>query len=161
MIRVPIANEQTTLPIDEPRIQRAVRMVLEEASIGAAEVSVAVVDDPTMRELNRRYLNHDYATDVLSFILEQTPERLEGQIIVSADTARAEAARFGWPAGDELLLYVIHGSLHLVGGEDGTADQRAEMRARERASLARFGLEPPWTEAAETDTSASEGEPRP
>lgn len=154
MIRVPIANEQTTLSIDERRIQRAVRMVLKEASIGAAEVSVAVVDDPTMRELNRRYLNHDYATDVLSFVLEQTPERLEGQVIVSADTAQSRAAQFGWPADDELLLYVIHGALHLVGGEDATADQRAEMRFKERACLARFGLEPPWTEVAE-------GGPRP
>ena len=161
MIRVPIANEQATLPVDERRIQRAVRMVLEEASIGEAEVSVAVVDDPTMRTLNCRYLNHDYATDVLSFVLEQTPERLEGQVIVSADTALAEAARFGWAAADELLLYVIHGALHLAGLEDGTAGERAEMRARERACLAQFGLESPWTEAAEEDPSASGGEPRP
>jgi probable rRNA maturation factor len=161
MIRVPIANEQTTLSVDEQRIQRAVRMVLKEASIGEAEVSVAVVDDPTMRTLNKRYLNHDYATDALSFVLEQTPERLEGQVIVSADTAQAEAARFGWAATDELLLYVIHGALHLAGFEDGTAEERTEMRARERACLARFGLEPPWTETAETNSPASGGESRP
>ena len=47
----------------------------------------------------------------------------------------------GWSLADELLLYVIHGTLHLVGCDDGTDEQRAEMRQRERACLAQFGIE--------------------
>ncbi|NLE38961.1 MAG: rRNA maturation RNase YbeY [Pirellulaceae bacterium] len=162
MIRVPIANEQTTLPIDEPRLQQAVRAVFEEASVVEAEVSVAVVDDPAMETLNRRYLDHDGPTDVLSFVLEQSEDRLEGQIVVSADTAQTAAARFGWPAEDELLLYVIHGALHLVGCDDDTVEEQAEMRRRERACLARFGLTPRWDEleaAEEAPRPMSEGEP--
>lgn len=158
MIRVPIANEQTALPIDEARLRQAVRMILEEASIGDAEVSLAVVDDPTIHALNRRYLDHDHATDVLSFVLERSEAFLEGQIIVSADTARSEAARFGWSPAEELLLYVIHGALHLVGYDDHAHDDREAMRAKERTCLAHFGLEPHWNEASEADTTAFGGE---
>lgn len=161
MIRVPIANEQSTLPVDEARLQEAVRMVLREASIREAEVSVAVVDDSAMQAMNRRYLDHDWPTDVLSFVLEQSNDRLEGQIVVSADTATTASARFGWTAENELLLYVVHGALHLVGCDDATPEQRAEMRLREKACLAHFGLAPRWDEVATTDEephSMPEGE---
>jgi len=117
-------------------------MILDEASIGDAEISVAVVDDPTIEQLNRRYLSHDGPTDVLSFVLERSAERLEGEVVVSGDTAGRTAPRFAWSAADELLLYVIHGTLHLVGFDDRTPDDRAAMQARERACLGRFGLEP-------------------
>jgi probable rRNA maturation factor len=157
MIRVPIANQQTTLPIDEDRLARAARMILEEASIGEAEVSIAVVDDPAMHAMNRRYLDHDCPTDVLSFLLEQSADGFFGQVIVNADVARTEAERFGWPAADELLLYVIHGVLHLVGHNDAGEEELAEMRAREGEWLARFGLEPHWSEAPESNHSERGG----
>jgi len=52
---------------------------------------------------------------VLSFTLESGPDQLEGEVIVSAETAIHTAASYGWPATDELLLYVVHGTLHLAG----------------------------------------------
>jgi probable rRNA maturation factor len=146
VITIHVANRQTALDVDQSRLREAVRMILDEASIREAEMSVAVVDDPTIHALNRRYLSHDGPTDVLSFVLERSGQKLEGEVVVSAETATRAAARFGWSADDELLLYVIHGTLHLVGHDDQTPPQRAAMRARERACLARFGLEPRYDE---------------
>jgi probable rRNA maturation factor len=143
-LTIEFADEQSAVGVDFPRLRLAVERILEEADVRRAEVSVAVVDDRAIRELNDRYLRHDYATDVLSFVLERSDERLEGQIIVSADTARREAARYGWPPENELLLYVMHGALHLVGYEDGTPAARIEMRRKEKEALGRFGLEPRW-----------------
>jgi probable rRNA maturation factor len=77
---------------------------------------------------------------VLSFLLEQGPEGLEGEVIASAETAARESPRYKWPAEDELLLYLIHGTLHLVGYNDATPKERAVMRAREREVLRRFGV---------------------
>ena len=142
MIQIEVTNQQSTTPVEERRLQSAVEMILADADIANAEISIAVVDDSTIHELNRRHLNHDYATDVLSFILEQQENRLEGEIVVSGDTAADTAGQYGWPAEDELLLYVIHGSLHLVGHDDQTPDERRQMRTLERPWLLEMGLTP-------------------
>ena len=140
-LQITVTNRQSTLAIERRQLGGAVRGVLHEAGVRRGSVSLALVDDPTIHDLNRRFLKHDYPTDVLSFLLEQADGYLEGELIVSADTAACRAAQFGWTAAAELLLYVIHGALHLVGYDDQTPRQRTAMRARERDHLRRLGLE--------------------
>jgi probable rRNA maturation factor len=137
---IEIVDQQSKLAVDQERLRRAVEIVLQSADVRHAEVNVAVVDDPAIHELNRRWLDHDWPTDVLSFTLDSNPDRLEGEIVASADTAEQSAGRFAWNPGDELLLYVIHGALHLVGYDDQTDEARLEMRSREKEVLAQFGL---------------------
>jgi probable rRNA maturation factor len=134
--RIDVANEQELLPIDARQLRRAVRSVLEGEGLTAASVSVAVVDNAAIHRLNAKYLDHDEPTDALSFVLEATPGRVEGQIIVSAEMAAARAAEFEWTANDELLLYVIHAALHLAGYDDTTKAAAARMRQKERRYLA-------------------------
>jgi len=145
---IEIADERQS-PLDSARIEKAVRAILEGAGVREAEISIAVVDDARMHALNRRYLDHDYPTDVLSFVLEQDQQRrsLEGQIIVSWEYAAREAPRYGWSADDELLLYTIHGTLHLVGHDDTTSEAQAAMRAAEAKYLRAVGIEPPAAQA--------------
>jgi probable rRNA maturation factor len=138
---ITITNAQSKLPVDRRRLRKAVRMILEDASIARAKIGVAIVDDPTIAELHERYLDDADPTDVLSFVLEKSRDQIEGEIVVSADTARTSVKRYKWPAEDELLLYVIHGALHLVGYDDTAQKKRTKMREKERAYLARFGLE--------------------
>ncbi len=140
MITVDINNQQTQLEIQPERLQAAVRAVLRGENVEVATVSIAVVDDATIQELNRRYLEHDYATDVLSFLLEPNSAQLEGEVIVSADTAVRQCDRYGWSAQDELLLYTIHGALHLVGYDDQGPQQTGRMRRRERFYLNQLGV---------------------
>lgn len=146
MHKVAINNQQTTHRVDRARLKEGVQRVLAGEGIAKATISLAVVDDPTMHELNRKYLNHDYPTDVLSFLLEVDDEHLEGEIIISADYAAREAAHFQWTPQDEMLLYVIHGTLHLAGYDDLEPELKAEMRAKEREYLAQFGLTPQYDE---------------
>jgi len=81
---------------------------------------VALVDDATMAELHQRFLGQSGPTDVLSFP--------HGEIVVSADTARREAIARGIPPLHELVLYVVHGALHLAGFDDKKPKQAARMR---------------------------------
>ena len=137
---IQIANRQTLLPIDEGAIRRAVRAVLAGRDAEKTTVSVAVVDDQTISGLNDRFLGHRGPTDVLSFVLEQAAGVLDGEVVVSAETASRAAPRFGWSAAEELLLYVIHGALHLAGYDDATPAQRAAMRRQETKHLALLGI---------------------
>jgi probable rRNA maturation factor len=146
MFNIEINNQQNRLAIDIDRLTRAVEMVLSDEGVEAAAINVAIVDDPTIHDLNRRFLDHDEPTDVLSFVLDDDAGRLEGDVIASADTAIRTAAHLQWPAADELLLYAIHGTLHLVGYDDLDSESRREMRERERHCLAQFGLQSPSTD---------------
>ncbi len=147
---VEISNQQTRVVDEEPLIRLACT-IFQAHHWRQGEVSIAIVDDPEMRRLNNRYLDHDYETDVLSFVLDADPEQglLNGQLIVSADTAASNAEEFGSTLQEELMLYVAHGSLHLVGLEDQDELSAAEMRQAERAYLERFGIRPRWEESSE------------
>jgi probable rRNA maturation factor len=138
-LRVLVANE-TDQFVDTQRIEAAVQAVFAGAEYAAVSMSVAIVDDPTIHELNRQFLDHDYPTDVLSFPLEDNPARLEGEIVASIDTAAHCAAEAGWDAADELLLYVVHGALHLAGYSDKDDRAANEMRGREAAILGGLGV---------------------
>ena len=140
---VSISNQQTQLPIEAARLEQAARGILDEAGYAAGRLSIAVVDDATIHALNRRHLAHDYPTDVLSFPLDAEGDRLEGEVVVSAETALANAAEYGWPAENELLLYVIHGTLHLTGYGDKTDDEARAMRDAEARWLRACGVAPP------------------
>ena len=142
MIQVDVTNRQKLLPIDRKRLTAAVRQALGQAGREQGNVSLAIVDDATIAELHGQYLDDPTPTDVLSFTLESGPDQLEGEVIVSAETAIHNAVSYGWPACDELLLYVVHGTLHLAGSLDGTPKERAAMRKLERATLAHFSLSP-------------------
>lgn len=147
MLEVDAVNQQDE-PVDLQPLQSAVRQILVDADIRSGSVNIAVVDDPTIHRLNRQHLNHDYPTDVLSFLLEEGEASLDGEIVVSLDTAAREAEHWRWATELELLLYVVHGALHLVGYDDHSEEDRAAMQARERLYFQKLGKPiPPGREA--------------
>lgn len=149
-MNIEIANQQDSLPLEEVRLRKAIRSIATQAGYSRGEISLAVITDAAIHRLNREHLNHDYATDVLSFVFERTDDCLEGEIIVSAEMAISTAHELGWPAEHELLLYVIHGMLHLVGYDDKQPTAREEMRAAEREAIWRFGITLPGQEPLES-----------
>lgn len=103
---------------------------------------MAIVDDAHMAELNEAHLAHQGPTDVLTFDLrdsENSP-RIEGQIVISIDTARREAAERGHSLEAELALYAIHGTLHLLGHDDHDAAEAAAMHKLEDELLTSLGM---------------------
>jgi probable rRNA maturation factor len=135
LITVSITSRQKTLKVDRRRICRAVRAIVRDAGIAEARISVAVVDDATIARLHDQFLNDPDPTDVLSFLLERSAKALEGEVVASADTAKAYAPQYGCTPEEELLRYVIHGVLHLVGYDDTTPRKRTEMKKREEEYL--------------------------
>ncbi len=106
----------------------------------SAAVSLTIVNDDEMHALNREHLGHDYPTDVLSFPLSDPGQPLAGEVIASAGTAIENAQEYGNRPEEELLLYVVHGVLHLVGLNDKTSDDAKKMRQAEAYWLAELGV---------------------
>ncbi|MCA9185574.1 MAG: rRNA maturation RNase YbeY [Pirellulaceae bacterium] len=150
----------TTVPVDRQRFASAVQRILAGSRFARATISVAILDNPQIQQLNRRHLQHDYPTDVLSFLFDERDDQVEGEIIISAEMARQQAPRYQWAAEDELLLYFVHGMLHLIGHDDHADEDRARMRAAEASVLNGLGMEARWREVttAGAPASASEGD---
>jgi probable rRNA maturation factor len=129
---VSVVNLQKCLPLDRRRLRRAVEAIMRDAGIAAAEISIAVVDDRTIAAAHEKFLGDPDPTDVLSFVLSRTKSELVGEIMISAETALSNSVRWRTTPADELLLYAIHGALHLAGHDDRTARQRAAMQKLQR-----------------------------
>ena len=141
MGRISIAVPQENVPVDRARMREVARVVLEGEGIGEAEISLAFVDNPTIHRLNKRYLEHDEPTDVLSFPLsEPNARKLAGELVIGAEVALAQATEHGHDVQAELALYVIHGLLHLCGHDDHETADAARMRDQERSYLRLLGL---------------------
>lgn len=136
-IKYVVLNRQDRLAVNKKKIVAVLEKLLADEGVFRGKMEIVVVDDPTIHELNVRFLNHDYPTDVLSFVLEANWNKhyLEGNVIVSADTAIDRAEEFKLTPEEELLLYIIHGTLHLVGYDDHNPNEEPEMREREQFYL--------------------------
>lgn len=141
MPKISIASPQEIVDLDRGRLREIARSVLAEENVADYEISLAFVDNPTIHVLNKRYLDHDEPTDVLSFPLsEANAKKLAGELVIGVEVAQAQAQERGHDVQVELALYVIHGLLHLCGYDDTTERAAKEMRERERHHLQKVGL---------------------
>ena len=129
MSRPRITNLQSRVRIPRRLVDRLARRLAKKR-----EVSVVFVSRAAIRRLNRRFLKHDTVTDVLAFPMG---DGLLGEVIVSPEVAAAEARRRGIPVREELLRYVAHGILHLMGYDDHRPRDRARMWKRQERELRR------------------------
>ena len=122
------------------RVRLATATTLEAEGLPDAQLSVTLVDDARMASLHLRYLQQAGPTDVLAFPLadEDDSDPLLGEVIVSVDTANREARDRGLAPEEELLRYVIHGTLHLLGYDDQEAGERERMLQRQESLLTAF-----------------------
>jgi probable rRNA maturation factor len=141
MSKIAIASPQESVPIDRGRMREVARTVLDGEGVAEYEISLAFVDNSTIHRLNKRYLDHDEPTDVLSFPLsEANARKLAGELVLGAEVAKEQADKRGHTVDTELALYVIHGLLHLCGYDDTTEASARNMRERERHYLTLLGL---------------------
>ena len=139
MPKVSIASPQELVKLDRPRLREIVRQVMAEEDIKDYEISLAFVDNPTIHGINKRFLEHDEPTDVITFPYS-SGKVLVGELVIGVEVALEQARVGGHEVDAELALYVIHGLLHLVGYDDKDAHDRKQMRVRERSHLNGLGL---------------------
>ena len=117
-------------------ISRWIKEIVAHAELKVGELSIVFCSDPYILAVNRQYLGHDYYTDIITFDYCEGSV-LSGDLIVSVDTVRANAEEYGAASfEEELHRVIIHGVLHLIGFDDHTPEDQAEMRRQENAALA-------------------------
>ena len=114
-----------------------VHRILEEEKKAADMISLVLVDDVYLLEVNKKFLNHNYRTDVISFDLADGGA-IEGEIYISVDRARIQARRYKVSLEKEVLRLMVHGILHLCGWDDATRSQKLRMRKRENTFIEPF-----------------------
>ena len=138
MATIHIGNRQKNQEIDLTKTERIASRILDALECPEAELSVVVVDDAGIQELNRDYLGRDRPTNVISFPMLEGEESgivpgLLGDVVISADTAARDAEEAGSTFEREFFFLLIHGILHLVGfNHEGVDDAEiARMEAKE------------------------------
>ena len=91
--------------------------------------------DDYLLEINKSHLQHNYYTDIITFDLSDTPSKIVGEIYISTDRVRDNAATLGVSIKEELHRVIFHGALHLCGYKDKTIKHAKEMRAAEDKCL--------------------------
>lgn len=142
--------------VSDRKLVDVVEATLRLHHVSEASISVALVDDPQIAELNAAHLAHDGPTDVLTFDLLDKKNRsegahdnrIEGEIVVSVDTAAREAESRGHDITTELALYAVHGTLHLLGFDDQASEDAARMHGLEDEILSSLGVGPVYRRPA-------------
>ena len=156
-----VRRESRTIVPVRPIRRAALTALNTEYFSSTYELSILLCDDDAIRELNHRYRNEDSATDVLAFPqttelpkpkkypvpntslnIKKHDERplILGDVVVSVETATRQAKQYKHTLETEVARLVIHGTLHLVGWNDGTPTTRAKMMRRERALMREWRL---------------------
>ncbi len=123
--------------LDERKVSRWIRSVAADYGFSVGNINYIFCSDERELEVNRRFLGHDYYTDVITFDYS-TPSTLNGDIFISLDTVRSNAELVGTSFDNELLRILIHGVLHLTGQGDKTPETKAQMTAKEEKALAKW-----------------------
>ncbi|MEX0592381.1 MAG: rRNA maturation RNase YbeY [Nitriliruptoraceae bacterium] len=140
-----IANEQD-VEVDEATLVRLARHVLAQQRVpDDMEVSVLLVDEATMAELNEAHLGQPGPTDVLAFPIDEPGEAVAGGPAVLGDVVlcpayvEVQAAEHGKSLADELAMLTVHGLLHLLGMDHAEPEEEREMFGLTEKLLATFG----------------------
>lgn len=119
-MEVLLRNTQRKVKLDTALVKLRTRKVLQSLELGKVELSILIVNDKKIQELNSDYRAQDKPTDVLSFpqeedAVDEAGNRLLGDVVISAETADKQAEDHGLTLDQEIMLLVIHGVLHLMG----------------------------------------------
>jgi probable rRNA maturation factor len=135
-------------PVAPDRVRGPIVAAVQLAEVQARlplldwEVAIRLSGDRELRRLNRRFLEDDHTTDVLSFASGDAANPHLGDIVISWPAVRRQAQEFGHGESNEVGLLVVHGFLHLLGWDHATLIEEREMNRLTVAALDRVGVRP-------------------
>ena len=128
-------NEDIKFDFKEKRLtNRWLKLVAESEIRRLGDISIIFCSDNYILDINMKYLQHDYFTDIITFDYCEG-DTVSGDLFISIDSVRENAAFYGTEFKDELNRVIVHGVLHLIGYDDHSEEDIKEMRAKENYYL--------------------------
>ena len=128
-------KEDTKFDFKEKRLNnRWLRLVAESEIRRLGDISIIFCSDNYILDVNMKYLQHDYFTDIITFDYCEG-DTVSGDLFISVDSVRENASFYGTEFKDELNRVIVHGVLHLIGYDDHTEEDTKQMRAKENYYL--------------------------
>ena len=128
-------NEDIKFDFKEKRLtNRWLKLVAESEIRRLGDISIIFCSDNYILDVNIKYLQHDYFTDIITFDYCEG-DTVSGDLFISIDSVRENAAFYGTEFKDELNRVIVHGVLHLIGYDDHSEEDIKEMRAKENYYL--------------------------
>jgi len=120
----------------QSELRKWMQSVIHKYNSQTDEINCIFCSDNYLLKLNKKFLQHDYYTDIITFDNASKKKSVSGEIFISYDRVKENSKMFGTTLKDELHRVMIHGVLHLLGFTDETAKKKAAMRKLEDACLA-------------------------
>jgi probable rRNA maturation factor len=128
--------QEKKIPFSKRKIIEFTRKILKYKGYQDFGLSIIFVDEDFIKKLNLKYLKKRSPTDILTFPLGENPENFLGDIVISIDSAIKNSSIFKTTLKSEILLYLTHGVLHLLGYSDNTERKRKIMESEQKRILA-------------------------
>ena len=141
-MKLEIINLQKLYPVDTKSIKKIARGVLKFEKQDA-ELNIVFTDNKRIKEINKTFLGHNYATDVITFAYDEASinnDKASGEIIISVEMAKKLAQKHDCAVEGEIALYLVHGLLHLFGYNDKQRKEAKKMHQREGELLSSLGF---------------------
>ncbi|MBI5325295.1 MAG: rRNA maturation RNase YbeY [Ignavibacteriae bacterium] len=124
-VNIRIFNDSGFKKLALSKVERAVRRTLKSEGFKDADINIVYINDSEIKKINKKFLNHNNITDVISFKLDENV--LEGEIYIGTGRALKQANEYGVSLTKELMRLAVHGTLHIIGYDDYDKNKRFEM----------------------------------
>lgn len=126
--------------IDKRQVHKLVASLIKEFELSISSLSISFINSNELREINKKYLKHDYETDVITFNYSENQKDIDGEILISFEEAKNNARTFNVNYGTELLRLVIHGILHLLNFDDKDEKSKKIMKQTENKLINKYNF---------------------
>ena len=126
--------------IDKRAIHSLIAKLKSHFNLSISFLTISIIDSRKLKEINKKYLNHDYNTDVISFNYSKKNNELDGEILISFEEAKNNAKKYGVKYNQELCRVIIHGLLHLLNFDDNNKKNKTIMKQMENKLINKYNF---------------------
>jgi len=128
----------TVYKIEKIIIHRLISLLKREFHFNISSLNINFISSAEITQINKKYLRHNYSTDIITFNYSGSNDFIEGEIFISEKDAELNAKKYKASFNEEILRLVIHGILHLLGFNDKNRNQKLEMKHYENKLLNKY-----------------------